>query len=56
LDASVNARFGKTTVSLFGKNLANEKGWTIGYDVQGVWSYAAPRPSRTWGIAVTQAF
>jgi iron complex outermembrane recepter protein len=56
VDASINARFSKTTVSLFGKNLANEKGWTIGYDVQGVWSYAAPRPSRTWGIAVTQAF
>lgn len=56
VDASINARFSKTTVSLFGKNLANEKGWTIGYDVQGVWSYAAPRPSRTWGIAVTQSF
>jgi iron complex outermembrane receptor protein len=56
VDASINARFNQTTVSLFGKNLANEKGWTIGYDVQGVWSYAAPRPSRTWGIAVTQAF
>ena len=56
VDASINARLNKTTVSLFGKNLANEKGWTIGYDVQGIWSYAAPRPSRTWGIAVTQSF
>jgi iron complex outermembrane receptor protein len=56
VDASINARFNQTTVSLFGKNLANEKGWTIGYDVQGVWSYAAPRPRRTWGIALTQAF
>lgn len=56
VDASINARFNQTTVSLFGKNLANEKGWTIGYDVQGVWSYAAPRPRRTWGVAVTQAF
>lgn len=56
VDASINARFNKTTVSLFGKNLANEKGWTIGYDVQGIWSYAAPRPSRTWGVAVTQSF
>lgn len=56
VDASVNVRFDKTTVSLFGKNLANEKGWTIGYDVQGVWSYAAPRPRRTWGVALTQAF
>ena len=56
VDASINARFNQTTVSLFGKNLANEKGWTIGYDVQGIWSYAAPRPSRTWGVAVTQSF
>jgi len=56
VDASINARFNKTTISLFGKNLANEKGWTIGYDVQTVWSYAAPRPSRTWGLAVTQSF
>lgn len=56
VDASINVRFNKTTVSLFGKNLANEKGWTIGYDVQGVWSYAAPRPRRTWGVALTQSF
>jgi iron complex outermembrane recepter protein len=54
--ARINARFNQTTVSLFGKNLANEKGWTIGYDVQGIWSYAAPRPRRTWGVAVTQSF
>jgi len=56
VDLSLNARFNKTTVSVFGKNLANEKGWTIGYDVQGVWSYAAPRPRRTYGVAVTQTF
>jgi hypothetical protein len=24
--------------------------------VQGVWSYAAPRPRRSYGIAVTQTF
>ncbi|MBV1687961.1 TonB-dependent receptor [Novosphingobium sp. G106] len=56
VDASANVRFNKTTVSVFGQNLANEKGWTIGYDVQGVWSYAAPRPRRTYGVAVTQTF
>lgn len=55
IDTSINVRFDKTTVSLFGKNLGNEKGWTIGYDVQNVWSYAAPRPRRTWGIALTQS-
>jgi len=56
VDASVNLRFDRTTLSVFGKNLANEDGWTIGYDVQGVWSYAAPRPRRTWGVALTQTF
>jgi iron complex outermembrane recepter protein len=56
IDASVNVKLNETTISLFGKNLANEKGWTIGYDVQGVWSYAAPRPRRTYGVALTQTF
>lgn len=56
VDASINFRLNNTTISVFGKNLANEKGWTIGYDVQGVWSYAAPRPRRTWGVALTQSF
>jgi iron complex outermembrane receptor protein len=56
LDASINYKLNNTTVSVFGKNLANEKGWTIGYDVQGIWSYASPRPRQTWGVAVTQTF
>ena len=56
IDASINLKRNNTTLSLFGKNLGNEKGWTIGYDVQGVWSYAAPRPRRTWGVALTQTF
>lgn len=56
IDASINVRFDRTTVSLFGKNLADEDGWTIGYDVQGIWSYGAPRPRRTWGLALTQTF
>lgn len=56
VDASLNYKWNGTSVSLFGKNLANEKGWTIGYDVQGIWSYAAPRPRRSYGIAITQTF
>ena len=56
LDASVNYKINKTMISVFGKNLAGADGWTIGYDVQTIWSYAAPRPSRSWGIAVTQNF
>ncbi|MDR7102125.1 hypothetical protein [Croceicoccus sp. BE223] len=54
VDASANVKFNRTTVSLFGKNLNNERDGTIGYDVQGVWSYASPRLRRTWGNTITQ--
>ena len=56
LDASVSYKYNQTMISVFGKNIANADGWTIGYDVQHVWSYAAPRPPRSWGVALTQTF
>lgn len=56
IDASLNYKINGTTISVFGKNLANEDGWTIGYDVQNIWSYAAPRPRRSWGVALTHMF
>jgi iron complex outermembrane recepter protein len=56
LDASISYKLNGTMVSVFGKNLIDESGSTIGYDVQGIWSYAAPRPPRTWGVAITQNF
>ena len=56
LDASISYRINKTMISVFGKNIADENGYTIGYDVQNVWSYGAPRPPRQWGVAVTQTF
>jgi iron complex outermembrane receptor protein len=56
LDASISYKINKTMISVFGKNLIDENGWTIGYDVQGVWSYGAARPPRSWGVAVTQTF
>ena len=43
-------------ISVFAKNLLDEDGWTIGYDVQNVWSYAAPRAPRAYGVAITQTF
>ena len=55
-NASINYRLGGTQLSGFVRNLFNEDGWTIGYDIQGLWSYGAPRPSRTYGIAVVQDF
>lgn len=56
LDGSLNYRLENTQFSVFGRNLLKEKGWTIGYDVQGLWSYGAPRPPRTYGVSVTQTF
>ncbi len=56
VDASISYRINKTMISVFGKNLANEDGWTIGYDVQNVWSYGIARQPRSWGFAVTQNF
>lgn len=56
LDASISYRINKTMISVFAKNLLDEDGWTIGYDVQNVWSYAAPRAPRAYGVAITQTF
>jgi iron complex outermembrane receptor protein len=56
LDASISYKINNTMISVFGKNLADEDGYTIGYDVQNIWSYTAPRPPRSWGVAITQTF
>lgn len=56
VNGSVNYKIGNTQVSAFVRNLLDEDGWTIGYDVQGLWSYGAPRPPRTYGVVVTQTF
>jgi iron complex outermembrane receptor protein len=56
IDGSISYKINKTMISGFVRNLLKEDGWTIGFDVQGLWSYAAPRTPRTYGIAVTQTF
>ncbi|UVO49715.1 TonB-dependent receptor [Sphingomonas sp. SUN019] len=56
VDASISYKVGKTMLSGFVRNLLKEDGWSIGFDVQGLWSYAAPRTPRTYGIALTQTF
>lgn len=56
LDASISYKIDNTMISVFGKNMLDENGWTIGYDVQNVWSYAAPRPPQAFGVAITQSF
>ena len=57
VDASVNyAMSNGVQVSLFGRNLTDEDGYSHGYDVAGLWSYAATRAPRTYGVEVMYNF
>jgi len=56
IDASVNFAINNFQFSLFGRNLSDEDGYTHGYDVAGLWSYAATRPPRTYGMEVVYNF
>jgi iron complex outermembrane receptor protein len=52
VDASVNYAIGGLQFSLFGRNLTDEDTYTHGYEVAGLWSYAATRRPRTYGFEV----
>ncbi|MCX2982832.1 TonB-dependent receptor [Halieaceae bacterium IMCC14734] len=57
VDASVNyAMENGLQFSLFGRNLTDEDGYSHGYDVAGLWSYAATRAPRTYGVEVVYNF
>jgi iron complex outermembrane receptor protein len=56
VDASVNFSINSFTFSVFGRNLLDEDGYTHGYDVAGLWSYAATRPPLTYGAEVVYNF
>ena len=56
IDASINYYYQDWYFSLFGRNLAKEDGYQIGFDVAGLWSYAAPRAPRTYGFEVGLRF
>ena len=56
LDASVNWEMDNVRVSVFGRNLSDEDGYTHGYDVAGLWSYAAVRAPRTIGAEIVYNF
>jgi iron complex outermembrane receptor protein len=57
VNASVNyAMNNGLQFSLFGRNLTDEDGYTHGYDVAGLWSYAATRAPRTFGLEVQYNF
>jgi iron complex outermembrane receptor protein len=56
VDASVNYSINSFTFSVFGRNLTDEDGYIHGYDVAGLWSYAATRPPLTYGLEVVYNF
>jgi iron complex outermembrane receptor protein len=56
IDASINYYYNNWYFSLFGRNLSNEDGYQIGFDVANLWSYSAPRPPRTYGLELGVSF
>jgi iron complex outermembrane receptor protein len=56
VDASFNYDLNNWYMSVFGRNLTDEDGYQIGFDVAGLWSYAASRPPRTYGVEVGLRF
>lgn len=62
LDASIGYRLNNTTVTLWGMNLTDDDSWTQAYDVgtsvtfPGLWTYAAARAPRSYGIRVSHNF
>lgn len=52
VDASINYYYKDWYFSAFGRNLLGEDGYQIGFDVAGLWSYAATRAPETYGVEV----
>ncbi len=56
INGSINYALGKLQFSLYGHNLTDEDGYGIGFDVAGLWSYAATRAPRTYAFEVSYQF
>ena len=52
VNASVSYKRDAWNISAFGRNLTDDDSYALGFDVAGLWSYAAVRPPRTYGIEV----
>ncbi len=56
LDASLTTRFDvggtEAWLTLYGRNLANDKGMTHGFTVAGLWSFGTAREPRTYGATL----
>ena len=58
VDLSMNYEIDNTTFAFFAKNITEEDGFTVGYDVfaGAAWTYGMARKPRVWGFNVTQSF
>ena len=58
IDLSMNYELNNTVFAFFAKNITEEDGFTVGYDVfaGAAWTYGMARKPRTWGISITQTF
>ncbi|MCF8473990.1 MAG: TonB-dependent receptor [Emcibacter sp.] len=56
IDASIGYAINNMQINVYGRNLTNEDGYTIGFDVAGLWSYVATRNPRTYGVEVNYSF
>jgi iron complex outermembrane recepter protein len=60
LDASVAAKFdlggAKAKLTVFGRNLADDRGTTAAFTVAGLWSFASAREPRTYGVSLGLEF
>jgi iron complex outermembrane receptor protein len=56
VNAAINYEYKNMLFSVFGRNLLDEDGFTIGFDVASLWSYAATRAPRTYGAQVVFRF
>jgi iron complex outermembrane recepter protein len=56
LDASISAKFDlggtKAKFTVFGRNLADDRGTTAAFTVAGLWSFASAREPRTYGASL----
>ena len=57
-DLSMNYEVNDTVIAFFAKNITEEDGFMVGYDVfaGAAWSYTMARAPRIWGVNITQSF
>ncbi len=56
INANIGYSIGNAQINIYGRNLAKEDGYTIGFQVANLWAYAAPRNPRTYGVEVNYKF